>query len=138
MQAGQELQGGRNYRAVFPGFYFCLIYPGLGARARNAKGADKKNAPREAALFSQNQYLPYLVKNKLQFHSTSVGCGEPGSPPLAGCKEVLGAPHSPHTWHGIREERGGRANPTPVVPPPAVVSVKKESSNKELPPHHSQ
>lgn len=68
---------GENYKAVFPGFYFCLIYPGLGAReadeSETPKGAAKKSSKKSLLSLVKSQYLPYSGKNKLQPHLTSIG-----------------------------------------------------------------
>lgn len=64
MQTGQGPQDTRNYKAVFPGFQFCLTYPGLVAREAGnpelPKETDKKNPKlqEKPAPSSQMQQLP--------------------------------------------------------------------------------
>lgn len=99
---------------MFPGFYFCLTDPGLGAREagnpETPKGVDKNKLLKKPALSNQSRQLPYSGQtqgNKLAapplLHSLSRECR---CPPSAGCNEVPGFPNPPPLV-GIREDRNG-------------------------------
>lgn len=71
----------KKYKVVFPGFYFCLINPGWGAREagnpKTPKGVEKNKLQEILLSLIKTSICPTLTKHKV---TTS---GRPTQPPKA-------------------------------------------------------
>lgn len=136
----------RKYKVVFPGFYFCLTDPGLGAREagnpETPKGVDKNKLQKKPALSNQSQQLPYSGQtqgNKLRAHPSSTGwVGSAGVHPQLAVMRCSVSPPHPH-WL-VSEKTEMETGPSSVVtstPTNCGISGSQAGSSTKvpLPPH---